>query len=214
MSVGAWVMTAFSTAATATAFIGAMRDRFGDSIVLQLAEGAAESLALAAGLPFNNYTGVLIGATAIPVWNENVGTLPIHFAASGLGAAVSILELAGHSDSSALNALGIGSSLVETLEGYHLETGDDHISRPLRAGVSGWTVRAGGLLSGPFPLALRVIAALSGQERARDLRRTAAIATIAGSLLTRVGWVRGSCFRPGLHDSFTDRAAGSGCAVA
>ncbi len=31
-------------------------------------------ISAAAGLPFSNYTGVLIGATAIPVWNENVGS--------------------------------------------------------------------------------------------------------------------------------------------
>ena len=31
------------------------------------------------------YTGVLIGATAIPAWNRNVSVLPLHFAASGVG---------------------------------------------------------------------------------------------------------------------------------
>ena len=30
------------------------------------------------------YTGVLIGATAIPVWHDNVRLLPVHFAAAGL----------------------------------------------------------------------------------------------------------------------------------
>jgi hypothetical protein len=41
---------------------------------------------------------VLIGATAVPVWSRNVSLLPIHFGASELGTAVSILELLGHRD--------------------------------------------------------------------------------------------------------------------
>jgi len=48
----------------------------------------------------------------------------------------------------------------------------------------------GGVLSGPVPLALRLAAAFSGKRRARKLRRAAAIASIAGSMLTRVGWLR------------------------
>ena len=45
--------------------------------------GRAGQRALGAGML--TYTGVLIGATAIPVWNENVALLPMHFAASGIG---------------------------------------------------------------------------------------------------------------------------------
>ena len=65
----------------------------------------------------SSYTGVLIGATVIPVWNENVGTLPQHFAASGVNSAVSLLELFGHDDSRALNLLGISASCYEVAEG-------------------------------------------------------------------------------------------------
>jgi len=31
------------------------------------------------GMPFHNYTGVLIGATAIPVWNNRIRSLPREF---------------------------------------------------------------------------------------------------------------------------------------
>jgi hypothetical protein len=57
----------------------------------------------------------------------------------------------------------------------------------LRNGWSGALVRAGGILSGPVPLALRLAYAVSGNKR---LRRAAAWSSIAGSLLTRFGWVR------------------------
>ena len=52
-------------------------------------ENAGEILSAATGLLFNNYTGVLLGATVIPAWNRNVSSLPVHFSVSGAGAAVS-----------------------------------------------------------------------------------------------------------------------------
>src|SRR5205085_9806115 len=115
---------------------------------------ASSAGAGATGLVMSSYTGVLIGATAIPVWNENVKTLPIHFAASGLNTAVSALELLGHDDSPALNALGMGAAIFEVAEGVKLETDRQPALNPLRDGVNGWTVRAAGMLSGPIPLAL------------------------------------------------------------
>ncbi len=132
------------------------------------------------------YTGVLIGGTAIPVWNHNIDTLPAHFAASGMNSAVSILELLGNGDSQPLNWLGIASSAYETMEGIKLEAERSRVNEPLRKGWSGFIVRAGGVLSGPLPLFLRVAYAVTGNQA---LRRTAAWCSIAGSLLTRFGWI-------------------------
>jgi len=120
----------------------------------------------ALGLPFHNYTGVLIGATAIPVWNENVKTLPIHFGMSGVSSSVAILELLGHRNP-ALNMLGIGAAAVETWEGVHLESTTKPVLRPLKRGLSGWMTRAGGVLSGPVPLVLRIAGGLSKSHKMR-----------------------------------------------
>src|SRR5256885_16986413 len=117
MSVGVWTLLGFSAAVTATAFADFMRERYGPSLPLKVLENAGQAASLAFGLPFSNYTGVLIGATAIPVWNHNAGDLPLHFAASGLGAAVGLLELMGHRKSRALQALGLGAAIFETWEG-------------------------------------------------------------------------------------------------
>jgi formate-dependent nitrite reductase membrane component NrfD len=144
-------------------------------------------LATATGLVMSSYTGVLIGATVIPVWHENVGTLPQHFAASGLNSAVSLLELVGHDNSRALNLLGISASSYEVAEGVLLESKRNRVNEPLRNGWSGTMVRIGGVLSGPVPLALRLVYAISGNKK---LRRAAAWSSIAGSLLTRFGWVQ------------------------
>ena len=137
-----------------------------------------------------SYTGVLIGATAIPVWNENVKTLPIHFAASGLNTAVGALELLGNDDSTALNALGIGAAVFETAEGISIEANRTQAIEPLRHGRNGWTIRAAGMLSGPVPLALRVLSLFTDRQTSRKLRRAAAVCSLTGSLMTRIGWVR------------------------
>jgi Polysulphide reductase, NrfD len=189
MSVGVWTLLGFSAGSSAAAFAGFMRDRYGPSLPLRILENAGEAASLAFGLPFSNYTGVLIGATAIPVWNRNISDLPIHFAASGLGAATGMLELMGHSRSRALQALALGAAIFETWEGVRIEGRTHPYLDPLKHGTSGWITRAGGVLSGPIPIALRVASLLSGRNRSSRLRRWAAISSIAGSLVTRYAWI-------------------------
>lgn len=188
MSVGAWTLAVFGTASAAAAGAELLDENFNVNGIVRIGGHVAETISALAGLPFSNYTGVLIGATVVPVWNENVASLPIHFGMSGLNSAVSILELLGH-DNPALNALGMGASAIEVFEGYHIEATPRASMEPLKHGRSGITTRLGGVLSGPIPLALRVAAAFAGRRYSRRLRRIAAISSIAGSLLTRAGWV-------------------------
>lgn len=47
-----------------------------------------------------------------------------------------------------------------------------------------------GVLSGPVPLMLRVAAVFAGRRRSRQLRKAAAVSSIASSMLTWVGWLR------------------------
>ncbi|HSM87168.1 MAG TPA: NrfD/PsrC family molybdoenzyme membrane anchor subunit, partial [Candidatus Limnocylindrales bacterium] len=117
MNMGAWTLAAFSSFSGAAAFANLMRRRFGGALPIRIVEDAAGMLASATGLVLSTYTGVLIGATAIPVWNDHVVSLPHHFAASGVNSAVSILELMGHEDSRALNLLGVAASAFEMYEG-------------------------------------------------------------------------------------------------
>jgi Polysulphide reductase, NrfD len=187
MSVGAWTLAGFGSASGLAALAQLISVGL-PSTPVRVIGNLAEALSAAFGLPFSNYTGVLIGATAIPVWNHNVKTLPFHFGMSGMGAGVSVLELLGHTDSLALNTLGIIASALETYEGVHLELiRDPEINRPLKHGKSGWITRAGGMLSGPLPLVLRIAAAAVGNSR--KLRTLAAVSSLAGSLCTRMGWV-------------------------
>jgi hypothetical protein len=185
MSMGAWTLAGFDAFATAAAFAKAAERRFGHMFPVSLVGSVGQFCSALLGLPFHNYTGVLIGATAIPVWNRNISTLPIHFGMSGLEAGVSILELMGHSDSRALNLLGIVGTLLETWEGFNLESRREAALRPLKRGTSGWITRAGGVLSGPLPLSLRLFGG-----RSKTMRKWAAVSGVIGSALTRYGWLR------------------------
>lgn len=187
MSVGAWTLAVFGTFSSAAAFAEMLGRRF-DSLPVRLLGDLSEGLSALAGLPFSNYTGVLIGASVIPVWNANVSTLPINFGMSGLNSAVSILELLGH-ENPVLNRLGMGASAIETIEGISVETTHKQAIEPLKRGRSGLITRMGVVLSGPVPLALRIAAAFSGPRRSRQLRKIAAASSVAGSMLTRIAWI-------------------------
>jgi len=189
MSMGVWTLLGFSSGAAATAFADFMQERYGSSLPLRVLENAGQAASLAFGLPFSNYTGVLIGATAIPVWNQSAAELPLHFGASGLGAGVGILELMGHRKNRALEALALGAAIFETIEGFRIETRSHAELAPLTHGASGWITRAGGVLSGPIPLMLRAASMFGRGKRMRSLGRWASWSSVAGSLLTRIAWI-------------------------
>ena len=189
MSVGVYIVSAFAPATVLAAFLNRLHGRYPHSTLRIIATASGLFSALF-GLGMATYTGVLIGATAIPVWNENINSLPTHFALSGLAAAVSTIQLMGHSENRSLNILGIAASLGETLEGVKLETTYRPANEPLKKGASGLITRLGGVLSGPLPLALRLAAAVANENRSRQLVRAASAAAIVGSFFTRLGWIR------------------------
>ena len=64
------------------------------------------------------YTGVLLGATAIPAWFLHRILLPIHFGTAGLGSAAAILELLGFRDSAALRARNRLAAISKRCSGF------------------------------------------------------------------------------------------------
>lgn len=184
MSVGAWILSGFSTAAGAAAFADAVAAVSRGRIRLAFVRHTGDALAGVLGLGMCTYTGVLIGATAVPAWNRNVAILPVHFGASALASGVALLEVGGHRDP-ALRPLALLAATVESLIGARIELSPDAALEPLRHGPSGWLTRLGGVLSGPVPLLLR---ALPGGSARR--RRLTAWLTLAGTIVTRFAWVR------------------------
>lgn len=171
MSVGAWLLASFGAATTATLVTrGTLRD-------------VAAGVAAVTGLGMATYTGVLVGATAIPVWSRHVVLLPAHFGASALGSAAAILELLGHRDRALQNITRIAAG-VEILAGVYLESRPDQASKPLTDGATGTSMRLAAVFSGALPLIIRTL-----YGRSMRARKAAALSTLLGSLLTRVAWV-------------------------
>jgi len=183
MSVGAWTLMLFSLAAVASL---AAHEVGHAPAWISFVGGASGLLAGLTGLVLATYTGVLIGVTAIPVWSAHVAMLPFLFGLSGLGAAVSLLELVGDRTRS-LNVMGIGVALAETCLLLWLETPGrpSRVHRkPIHHGPSGAMTRSAGLLSGPVALVLRLSSIWMP-----PVRLLASVAMIAGSALTRFGWI-------------------------
>ena len=183
MSVGAWVLALFGGFAVPAWLMMVLyvNDAFARSIHLLVLViiGLLTIPAAILGLALATYTGVLIGATAIPAWHLHRVLLPIHFGTAGLGCAGAILELAGF-QIRPLWIIGMVAACVETLLWIWLEF-DRHgaADRALRRGRGAWLIRLGEILSGPLPIVLRLT----------SLVPWAAISFLLGALSSRYGWM-------------------------
>jgi len=183
MSMGAWIVTGFGACVVPGlialelhvlhTFTGAM-DQF-----LRIAAALFIFGSAFFGMLLATYTGVLIGATAIPAWFLHRVLIPIHFGAAGLGSAAGLLELLGHRIAP-LNAIGFFAAGVESALLVWL-TIDKHggADRAIHEHGSGWLIRIGEILTGPLALVLRLF----------SLVPFAAISFLIGALVSRFGWI-------------------------
>jgi len=182
MSMGAWILAAFGMCVV-PGLIALEIQRFQlFADVVQLLGVAAAILIFGSavfGVLLATYTGVLIGATAIPAWFLHHKLLPIHFGIAGLGSAAALLELLGHRIAP-LNAIGLFAAAVETVLLVWLSL-DKHgvADRAIHEHRSGWLIRIGGVFTGPLPLVLRFLGAIP----------LAAISFLLGALVSRFGWL-------------------------
>jgi hypothetical protein len=183
MSMGAWILSAFGACAVpglialelhAHQILPGTLDQ-----LLRLAAGVFIFGSAIFGTLLATYTGVLIGATAIPAWFLHRTLLPIHFGTAGLGSAAAVLELLGYRIS-ALNFLGFYAAGVESVLLIWLSV-DKHgvADRAIHEHSSGWLIRIGEILNGPLALILRFF----------GLVPFAAISFLIGALVSRVGWI-------------------------
>jgi formate-dependent nitrite reductase membrane component NrfD len=183
MSMGAWILSAFGACAVPGLIALELHARqiFPGALdqLLRVATGLLIFGSAIFGTLLATYTGVLIGATAIPAWFLHRTLLPIHFGTAGLGSAAAVLELLGHRIP-ALNFLGFYAAGVETALLIWLSV-DKHgaADRAIHEHGSGWLIRIGEVLNGPLALALRFFAFIP----------FAAISFLLGALLSRVGWI-------------------------
>lgn len=190
MSMGSWIFAGFAASASMASFADAMKALGGRGFFAGAISALGRVGSLLFGALFHNYTGVLIGATAIPVWNRHVRSLPREFGMAGLQSAVGLLEVAGYEDRTSLNVLGLLSAGAESAEFVKGMGTNDEVVRPLKHGRSGLLTVAGAVLSGPVPIALRVASMFMDKKRGKSLRRMAAWSAILGSVCLRYGWVQ------------------------
>ncbi|PYK87396.1 MAG: hypothetical protein DMF47_03470 [Verrucomicrobia bacterium] len=183
MSMGAWILSAFGACAVPGLIALELHAHqiFPGTLdqLLRVAAGLLIFGSAIFGTLLATYTGVLIGATAIPAWFLHRTLLPIHFGTAGLGSAAAVLELLGHRIP-ALNVIGFYAAGVETVLLIWLSV-DKHgaADRAIHEHGSGWLIRIGEVLNGPLALALRFFAFIP----------FAAISFLLGALVSRVGWI-------------------------
>lgn len=189
MSVGSWILTAFSgglsmaAAAEVDRLLGQRLPLGPLRSLLQGVEGPAGLEAALFGAPLAAYTAVLLADTANPTWNAAREQLPFVFVSSASlaagGLAMVTTPVAEAGPARALAVLGVAGDLVA---GKVMEEGMDPVAaEPLGQGTPGrlmaWSRRlavvgaAGTLLGGRR----RAVAAISG------------LALMAASALTRFG---------------------------
>ena len=183
MSMGAWILTLFGACVVpglvalelhTQQIVAGRLDQ-----LLRFAAGIFIFGSAIFGSLLATYTGVLIGATAIPAWFLHHTLLPIHFGTAGLGSAAAVLELLGHRIP-ALNFLGFYAAAVESALLIWLSV-DKHgvADRAIHEHASGWLIRIGEVLNGPLALVLRLL----------GLIPLAAISFLSGALISRFGWI-------------------------
>jgi hypothetical protein len=183
MSMGAWILSAFGACAVPGLIALELHAHqiFSGTLdqLLRVAAGIFIFGSAIFGTLLATYTGVLIGATAIPAWFLHRTLLPIHFGTAGLGCAAALLELLGHRIA-ALSFLGFYAAGVETALLIWLSVKKHGTAdRAIHEHGSGWFVRIGEVLNGPLALVLRML----GQVP------FAAVSFLIGALVSRFGWI-------------------------
>ncbi|HEY4282131.1 MAG TPA: NrfD/PsrC family molybdoenzyme membrane anchor subunit [Chthoniobacterales bacterium] len=183
MSMGAWILSFFG-ACVVPGLIALelhLHQTFPGPLgqLVRIAAGILIFASAIFGTLLATYTGVLIGATAIPAWFLHRILLPIHFGTAGLGSAAAVLELLGHRIA-ALNFLGYYAAAVESALLIWLSLNKHGAAdRAIHQHSSGWLIRIGEVLNGPLALVLRVF----------GLVPFAAISFLIGALVSRFGWI-------------------------
>jgi hypothetical protein len=183
MSMGAWILSLFGACVVPglialelhahQIFTGGLDQ------LLRVAAGFFIFGSAIFGTLLATYTGVLLGATAIPAWFLHRTLLPIHFGTAGLGSAAGLLELLGYRIA-ALNFLGYYAAGVELALLIWLSLDKKGAAnRAIHEHGSGWFIRIGEVLNGPLAIVLRLL----------GLIPFAALSFLIGALVSRFGWI-------------------------
>jgi formate-dependent nitrite reductase membrane component NrfD len=204
MNLGAWTLTAY----TGVSVLALLREWLrGDqtpqerSVAANLLDGALVTVSDAAGVPLAillaGYTGVLLSATATPVWSKNpwLGAMFTASAVNTGSAAISLaLDVLPTNDAApdeeahkALQRIDTAAHAVEaiTLMGFHASAGS--LAEPLTAGKASLTF-LGGAAAMTAAEVLKLLPLRGRNKRLADA--TSAILGLAGGLALRWSMVQ------------------------
>jgi Polysulphide reductase, NrfD len=129
MNLGTWILSA-AGASGGFALLGSLRGRRG--------LGVASATSAVAGSMLATYTAVLLGNTAIPIWDATRRRLPLWFAATSSASLASLLELLGVTSRGhrGYSLIAKAGELV-TAQAVARAASAVGVARPLREGRSG-----------------------------------------------------------------------------
>ena len=182
MSVGTWILTAFSlpTGVAAVAEMPALVPAFLRGVVAALSRpsGVASAL-IAPGVA--TYTAVLLADTSVPSWHEAWPELPFVFAGSALsGSAGLALGLSPCSENAPVRRLAVLGSALELAASQRIEHRLGLLGEPYRQGKAGAKMRLAKKLT-----AVGAVSAFTLARRSRWAAVAAGASLVAASALTR-----------------------------
>jgi len=174
MSLGVWGLVAYSGASGAN--------------MLGILRGITSPAHAMLGAFISGYTGVLLSATANPLWSSGKRHIPAAFVCSGVSAACSLLSLLSHIEGNAeatgkLERLELVAGAAEAMILLHFERNAGAYGKPLFTGERGRRLRTYTMLTGiAAPMALNMLGAVVTLPKPVDALRSA-----VASVLTLVG---------------------------
>ncbi len=180
MSMGSWILTAFSTCVGGAAVLP-----FGPKFFRPIGYPLG-LLGGVLGLGLSGYTGVLISQTAVPLWQISYRTTPLLFLASGTAAAAAFLEFfsLNKAETKAVERFGLMGKITELMAALALEADanrHERVGRPLKTGFSGFLWQSAKVLT----VAGIILSVTPGKSRGK--RITSAVIGTAASLCLRFG---------------------------
>lgn len=200
MSMGTWGFTAFSAFLALDAALQLPAPRCKRrSGARHDAETTVAALAGLGGLFLAGYTGVLLSATAVPLWSKRPAILgPLFLSSamsSGSATVLATYEFFESTDDSGTHALHRLEMVAALTEGVLLVSWLHSLgatARPLEQGLLGYVVRRGvGAAGIAVPLVANAVASLLPPRLRRGVRIGAAALTLAGVFALRYAVIEG-----------------------
>jgi formate-dependent nitrite reductase membrane component NrfD len=176
MNMGAWILSGAAPTAITAAMLARRKGFWG---ALGKLSGSASGIF---GMGLATYTGVLVGNSAIPLWQSSRRILPILFGASAMASAGSLFDLflEDPRERRVTYTFGTIGRAAEIAAAIVMEKrAPSAVARPLRSGSSGFLWRAATLLT-----AASLITSLLPKS-SRKKRVIAGVLGTAGSLALR-----------------------------